>query len=41
MAEDMQFAPKSEVLSLEELAQVAEAFVASACARSASPAASR
>jgi cyclic pyranopterin phosphate synthase len=27
MAEDMQFAPKSEVLSLEELAQVAEAFV--------------
>jgi cyclic pyranopterin phosphate synthase len=28
MAEDMQFAPKSEVLSLEELAQVAEAFVA-------------
>ena len=28
MAEDMQFAPKSEILSLEELAQVAEAFVA-------------
>ncbi|MFT7285936.1 MAG: cyclic pyranopterin phosphate synthase [Halieaceae bacterium] len=28
MAEDMQFAPKAEILSLEELAQVAEAFVA-------------
>lgn len=28
MAEDMQFAPKASVLSLEELAQVAEAFVA-------------
>ena len=28
MAEDMQFAPKARVLSLEELAQVAEAFVA-------------
>lgn len=27
MAEDMQFAPKNEVLSLEELAQVAAAFV--------------
>jgi len=27
MAEDMSFAPKSEILSLEEIAQIAEAFV--------------
>ena len=27
MAEDMRFAPKAEILSLEELATIAEAFV--------------